>query len=200
MPLAAFILGLLSLTVALLALGWNIGAWLMSAGRARCLLLIGISNGQSIVFAPVEKSGYVDPERIDRLADQGFGFGGPKLLGVEVHNIGRSPLVVSRYEAVIEPKSVSLSPMAGSLGPALPYSIAPGDSAQWWISMNEIGATAKSATGVLVDEVTGVHMQVTTALRKEVRTKTSLRFGQRRPSQTSSSAAETTEPGPPAAS
>lgn len=200
MPLAAFILGLLSLTVALLALGWNIGAWLMSTGRARCILLIGVSNGQSIVFSPVGKNGRVNPADIDRMADQGFRFVGPKLLGVEVHNVGRAPLVVSRYTAVIEPKSLSLSPVADSLGPTLPHSIAPGDSAQWWISMNEIGATATTAAGVLIDEVTGVHMMVSTALRKDVRTKTSLFFGQPPPSQGSSSADETTDPGPSAAS
>lgn len=176
MPLAAFILGLLSLTVALLALGWNIGAWLMSAGRARCFLLIGVSNGSAIVFNQVGSDGQVNSEAIDLMSGQGFGFGGAKLLGIEVHNIGRAPLVVSSYEAVIDPKSLSLSPMADSMGPTLPYSIPAGDSAKWWIGMDQVAATASTASGTLVDQVTGVHMKVTTALRKEVRTKASLRL------------------------
>ena len=99
-----------------------------------------------------------------------------QVLGIEVHNVGRAPLVVTRYEAVMEPKSLSLAPVADAFEFTLPHSMAPGDSAQWWVRMDEVRATAHAATGAVVEQVTGAHMKVTTALRKETRTMTSIRL------------------------
>jgi len=201
MPLAAFILGLLSLIVALLALGWNVGAWLMATGRAKCILLVGFNTGDAILFTPVGRNGQRGgDDDVTRITDPRFGPVGQRLLGIEVRNVGRASLVVSGYEAVMEPRSMSIAQRINTLGPALPQSIAPGDSAQWWVEMDQVVAAGHLATATMVNKVTGVHMKITTGLRREVRTKTSLPFSHALPSQVSSSADETTDPEPPAPS
>ncbi|MER6970552.1 hypothetical protein ABT304_05815 [Nocardioides sp. NPDC000445] len=167
MPLAAFILGLLSLIVASLALGWNIYAWHRSIGRARCEVTVASGFDEECV------------ERIIRVPAKGH----TEFVGVEVHNVGRAPLVVrdyyvvpdeppqgrlSRFKSIIsrEPTfkfRVGITWRRWRFGPDLPFSIDPGTFATWWTPRSKLDEAYSD-----IPETTDVRIRVVMADGREV--------------------------------
>lgn len=122
MDVAALIIAVLALVIAAGSLSWQITQWLLSAGRARCVL--------------VRAAGVEDVmKRVVGAGAEGYS----SFIGVEVHNIGRAPLVVKHYgygprwpRKGLRRRVRGMGPMGWELGPALPHTIPPGDGATWW--------------------------------------------------------------------
>lgn len=168
------VLGVLGFGLAALSLTWQVAVWRLAPGRARCLLLHGALNAYGGVSGPVGKDG--KPRTADLELSAAQGYGGAEVLGIEVHNVGRAPLKVTSYSAVIEGTGISLSPMGDAVGPDLPHTIDPGDSAQWWSHMTSIKEAAWVAYEGRVPTTARAHMKITTAQRQEARTPHAIRL------------------------
>lgn len=151
---AADVIGVLGFAVAALSLGWQITAWFMSAGRARCVLASAVG---------------IDDDAVERaIGTRVEGF--KSFIGVEVHNIGRSPLVVRNYGYGLIPQRRLFGRSAPwtfgwDIGPALPHTIPPGDAALWW--------TPTEIVRSRLPDGSVIQMRIVTAHGRVVRSKNS---------------------------
>ncbi|WP_406025969.1 hypothetical protein OH802_05820 [Nocardioides sp. NBC_00850] len=157
----ADIIGVLGFALATVSLIWQVAQWFLAVGRARCFLVRAF--GTEEVLPGVLG---VDPE------------GHSSFIGVEVHNIGRAPLVVRYYGVVPEfpPERSLLKRFKFKMGwsgwrygPDLPHAINAGDSATWWVPLEQV----RDQTSTTVPTVTRVRMRIITAHGRAVMTKDS---------------------------
>ena len=161
-----------SLLVAGLSLGWQILAWLLSAGRPRLVLLHGMVGDRGVMTGPVERGGA--PRDIARIRDQGFD--GEEIIGVQVTNRGRASLTVESVAVRMKGSPTSYVPVDQLIGETLPYQLAAGTNSSWFTPMGicrELAATLQSTVG---EHVKGVYIVVTFATGKSRRTPTTLRL------------------------
>lgn len=173
MDLAALIISAVAVLFSGAAFGWKVAEWLMSAGRARCYLMHGAQNDLMSISALVGRDGRPRTSEVEQLATVAEVVGADAL-GVEVHNVGRSPLIVKNFAVVIEGAKMTFGPAGNATGPALPHTIHPGDAESWWMPMHVVMAAAYAAYDGAPPPEVRAHMTITTPQRQVIRTKRSM--------------------------
>jgi hypothetical protein len=130
MAVASFVFSAVALALSGAAFGWQILSWFMSGGRVRAQLRIGCANSAGIVSTPADllKNGW-----FERLARQGYV---QPIAAVRVHNRGRLPVYINRWG--VEVASASFNPVAGSIGPDLPFKLEPGQDETWALPLEAV--------------------------------------------------------------
>jgi hypothetical protein len=144
MDTAALIIACFGAVVAVLSLGWQIAAWMMEGRRVRVDLKHGAMGHNGFVVGAVERSG--KPRDLSRVIAEGFT--GREVLGITVTNIGRAPVTVTRYSAILIRGALSFSPIAIQIGPAFPFRLQPGESESWYADMLDVNALVHAAAAV----------------------------------------------------
>lgn len=135
----------IALYAALVATGsavWQAATFALTGGRVKVQLRVGAMNRGGMVTAPPSS---LRPEWIRELAEQGYS---APIVAVRVANVGRQPVTVASW-SVVSPRGVSLSPMADSIGPALPHRLEVGESETWAVDMRSVQAFMQTTTEVL---------------------------------------------------
>lgn len=151
----ADIIGVLGFALAVLSLGWQVVTWVMSAGRARCFLI---------------RADGIDEAAVERVIGK-RAKGHTSFIGIEVHNVGRAPLVVRHHGYRVKAwkrlfKRRDHGRMGSdALGPRLPHTIPPGDAARWW--------TPTAHVRHHVPEDSLIQVWIITAHAREVRARSS---------------------------
>lgn len=133
---AAIGVSAVSLAVSCLSLGWQIASWLMSAGRVRVELKHGLINSGAAFLGPVGKKGTL--RNLTSLRGQGVT--GQEVLAIEVVNVGRAPVTVTKYGATLRGAEVSVTPVHDTIGKSLPFRLEPGESETWAIDITSVRA------------------------------------------------------------
>lgn len=173
LAIAALAVALLSLVIAASALGWQIAAWLLEAGRARVQLRLGAfsSTGAGLVTHAVDSK--LDPDKAIRdLMSQGYT---APVLAVSVTSIGRAPVTVQSWSAHAAKIGISFMPLADLIGDPLPKRLEPGETYTWAAPLQS--ATALVDAGQVVRDTGGVddvYVVVELGSGKKLRTPTSL--------------------------
>lgn len=162
----ALLISAVSLLLAGLSLGWQIAQWLLSAGRAKVVLMHGLVQGAGAFVGPVGKSG--SPFDLDKLRRQGID--GPPVVGIQVINHGRAPLSVERVSLCTRGGVMQFVPIGDVLGPELPYRLEPGTNASWYVTEDNAARLAHSSRQALGEPVTGVYMTAQLGTGKTVKT------------------------------
>jgi len=164
---AAIGVSALSLIVASLSLGWQIAIWLMSAGRIRVTLQHGLLTGSGAAYlAPVNKKGKL--RSLSHLAEQEVS--GQEVLAIEVVNVGRAPVTVTRYGAHVRGSDVTATPMRDAIGKELPFRLESGEAETWAIDIDSVRRLV-DAGQVLEPGARVVDMTVDLATGKKARTR-----------------------------
>ena len=134
MQITTFSVAVLALTVSLLSLSWQIFSFRLSGRRIRTYASIGwVGIGNQLVLQSIKKSD--DP--LDLLS-QISGLGpSTAVLGVTIHNVGRSDLYVSSVFIVDASGSNTYFPAASAGWPTLPCLLKSGDSENWYLKTSE---------------------------------------------------------------
>ncbi|OZF42110.1 phosphoribosylamine--glycine ligase [Rhodococcus sp. 14-2470-1a] len=167
----ALLISALSLVLAGLSLGWQIAQWLLSAGRPKASLMHGLSDGAQAWVGPVRKDG--TGFDMSRLRQQGVT--GSPVVGVQVTNHGRAPVVVETVAMLPRGGSARLVPIGERIGPDLPLTLQPGANASWYLSAEHAERLVRSSREVLHERVSGVYMTAQLATGKTVETPRTLR-------------------------
>jgi hypothetical protein len=119
--LAVIALGIaiLSLLIATAALGWQIAAWLLEAGRARVKLRMGgIGRGGALISQAVAGRDFDGAAAIQQAAREGFTV---PVLAVRVTSTGRAPVTVQQWMVKGQNTGFGVSGFGDSvIGPPLP--------------------------------------------------------------------------------
>jgi hypothetical protein len=134
---AAIVIATASAGISAASVTWQVTSWKLSAGRLKVSLLHGVSTGTGYVASPITRDGR--PQT--RVADQGW-ISGPSALGIEVVNVGRSPVTLMRYGARDRGHGISYAPIRDFDGPSFPHRLAPGEGATWLLPPGAIPAIA----------------------------------------------------------
>jgi hypothetical protein len=169
---SALIVSAVSLLVAGLSLGWQVAQWLLSAARAKAVLLHGVLGPGGAYVGPVLREGRAHD--VQSLRTQGAT--GPEVVGVKVTNHGRAPLVVEGVAVKMHGSGMSLVPIADRIGPELPCRIEPGANATWYTPMDGAKALVSSTREVLHHSITGVYMTAELGTGKTVKTRNALQM------------------------
>jgi len=86
------------------------------------------------------------PETLVRLAPEGFG---QPIIEVEVRNVGRLAVTVSRWSLESNIGGVSCVPIADSIGSTLPHRLDAGESQTWVTDLRNAVTLAQTTTEVL---------------------------------------------------
>ncbi|MCL2468572.1 MAG: phosphoribosylamine--glycine ligase [Micrococcales bacterium] len=167
----ALLVAAVSLLVAGLSLGWQMAEWLLSAGRPRATLLLGVAQGAGVYCGPVPKSGRLLD--LDQFLRQGID--GPEVLGIQVTNHGRAPVTVDRVAVLTQGGTVSYVPGDDLVGPGLPCTVEPGRNNSWYVPLDKALALASASREAAGEPVTGVYMTALLGTGKAVRTRRTLR-------------------------
>lgn len=168
---AALLISAVSLLLAGLSLGWQIAQWLLSAGRAKATLMHGLVQREDPYVGPVAKNG--SPFDLAKLRRQGID--GPSVVGIQVVNRGRAPLSVERVSLCTRGGTLQFVPIGDVRGPALPYRLAPGTNASWYVSEDNALRLVNSSREALGEPVIGVYMSAQLGTGKTVKTPQTLR-------------------------
>lgn len=138
MQTATLIIAVLGVLLSALSLGWQRATFVLSGGRVKVHLIIGAmhpSGSGLMSITDVEKTpAHELPQRIAEFRRHGYT---RPVIGVEVINIGRMPVTIAKWEVATTAK-VSLRPMAGSVGPSLPFELGAGKSETWLADLSEV--------------------------------------------------------------
>lgn len=167
----ALLIAALSLVLAGLSLGWQIAQWLLSGGRAKATLLHGVRQGSDAIIGPVGRDGA--GFNITDLRRQGID--GAEVVGIQVTNHGRAPVVVEGVRLCPRGGAMRFVPVAERLGPELPYTLEPGSNASWYMTADHAAALADASREVLTEKVTGVYMDAQLGTGKTITTRETLR-------------------------
>lgn len=167
---AALIVSAVSLLVAGLSLGWQVAQWLLSAARPKAKLMHGVVDGSGAYVGPVGRSGA--RLNVQQLRPQGIA--GPEVIGIQVTNHGRAPLVVERVTVHTRGGQMTFMPVGDLIGPTLPQTIEPGANQSWYTDLDRANALASSSREVLKEQVTGVYMTALLGTGKTIKTPRSL--------------------------
>lgn len=167
----ALLIAALSLVLASLSLGWQIAQWLLSGGRPRATLMHGVWQGPGAYVGPVGKDG----AGFDLTPLRRQGIEGPPVLGIQVTNHGRAPVVVESVQLRPRGGVMRFVPVGERLGPDLPYTLEPGSNASWYLTADHATTLAESSRDVLGEKVTGVYMSAQLGTGKTVTTGQTLR-------------------------
>lgn len=139
----AFLISCASFVVAGMSLGWQVLEWLLSAGRAKGVLLYGVQGRGGVVTKDVIRSETPPDQSVARSQ----GFLGPEIVGIRIVNVGRAPIVVEKIEVCLRGVGMAFRPMGDLIGEELPCSIPPGANSSWytpWANGLAITSAAKA--------------------------------------------------------
>jgi hypothetical protein len=170
--LATFVIAVVGLVIATSSLGWQVAAWLLSAGRVRVQLRHGIIGRRGTGLYNVPRSG--EPVDVDSIWRHGFT--GPEVLAVKVVNWGRGPVTVTRYRLGIPGSSESLviHRESDNIGPKLPARLEQHESETWAVDM-ELVRVFVNPSGVVPTRKRRVQMTVELATGARRTTRRALR-------------------------
>lgn len=144
MDIAALVIACFGAIMAVLSLGWQIAAWMMEGRRVRVVLKHGSMGQNGVAVGMVRRSG--KPNDLRNVIAEGFT--GREVLGITVTNIGRAPVTVTKYWAVLIRGALSFSPIGGQIGSPLPFRLQPGESESWYVDMLDVNALVTTAAAV----------------------------------------------------
>lgn len=170
MSLAAFLLALVGLVVAMLSLGWQVASWALSGRRVKVNLLHGVQGRGGFATGKVKPGGA--PLNLGTMRSQGWD--GIEVIAAEVINVGRAPVIVTRYSVHAVGAGMSYTPLRDWIGPDLPFRLEPGASETWYSDIADARALVHSL-GAIGKSATHVYMTVTLGTKEEKRTATTLR-------------------------
>lgn len=172
MAIVSLVIASISLLVAVLSLGWQIGQWLLSGGRPKATLLHGVQGRGGVFTGPVEKAGR--SRNVEDLRKQGFY--GPEIVGVQVTNHGRASVAVESVALCSRGGGISYVPNGDLIGPQLPYRLDAGTNETWFVDA-ELGRSLVAVSRNSLQKPTqGVYMTVTLGTGKTIETPTTLRI------------------------
>ncbi|MET9225820.1 hypothetical protein [Lentzea sp. NPDC003310] len=158
MSLAAVIVASLALIVSCLSLGWQIFSFNRSGRRAKVYVSIGWrGNGTQLLLQSIKRRD--DPlDVLSRLSGNGPS---TPVLGVTVHNVGRSDLYVSAVFIMGKSRASSHLPASGATWPALPHLLKAGDSENWYLDIFEFMSICKTLGDGNIKDVRRLGMRIT---------------------------------------
>lgn len=129
MELAAFIVALLALVVGMLALGWQIAAWVLDGRRVQAVLRYGARVMGGVVVGPVDRLG----KPLD-LTDASVPGGlGDEVIGVQLSNLSRTSRVrVESFAARVD-SGAAFDPQGTAIGESLPCWLEAGETKSWYM-------------------------------------------------------------------
>jgi hypothetical protein len=128
MSAAALAVAIVGIVLASISLSWQAFVFVLSGSRVRADLHHGARDASGVV------SGLPGTQSLQSLAEQGFSV---EVIGVEVFNVGRLAIQVTRVSAALA-NGVSVSALAGTIGPDLPYRLEAQSSASWFLPAEPI--------------------------------------------------------------
>jgi hypothetical protein len=173
--LAATALGIaiLSLVVAAAALGWQIAAWLLEAGRARVQLRVGgLARDHPGLITQGVKKGVDAAAAVEQAVREGYDV---PVLAVRVTSTGRAPVTVQQWTVKAKASELGATPLADSIGPSLPKRLEPGETETWCLALESVHRLV-AASQVIKDtgNVDEIYVEVELGSGKIVRTPTSV--------------------------
>ena len=124
------------------SLGWGVASYILSGGRVKIELLGGWVGAAGLVTAPL-----TGPLRQPDAPVH------EPVLAVRARNLGRLPVVVEGW--YVKVGQISLGHVQHPANPAVPSTIAPGESETWVAPLAEVVAAAEAAShaGLRFDEL-----------------------------------------------
>lgn len=135
MQTATLSIAILALLVSCLSLGWQIFSFSASGRKVKTFVSIGWRGAadDALILSSIKRRD--DPlDRLSKTAGQGPS---TPVLGVTVHNVGRSDLYVSGVFVVGNSTANTHIPAARATWPELPHLLKSGDSANWYLDTAE---------------------------------------------------------------
>lgn len=149
---------IVALVLSALSIGWQAATFVLTGGRVKVELRVGAfhASGSGMIHAAVK-----DAASAWSGHEAAQGYTRPVLV-VQVRNVGRLPVTVTEWSVVAQPGGASFRPVAGSIGPNLPYRMEPGTSETWAVDAGEVLNLAKvsAATSKVAGGVTRIHGRV----------------------------------------
>lgn len=167
----ALLISALSLVLAGLSLGWQVAQWLLSAGRPKATLVHGLADAGQAFVGPVRRDG----TGFDIADLQRQGITGSAVVGIQITNHGRAPVVVESVKLLPRGGVMQFMPIGERIGPDLPYKLEAGANATWYMTANHAATLVETSRDVLREKVTGVYMTAQLATGKTIRTRRTLR-------------------------
>lgn len=126
MQIATLVIAVFGAIVGTASLTWNVVQFLLAGPRPKAHLIVGaVTPGQHLVTGPASAAIF---ETFDRLAKEGYT---QRVIGVKVVNHGRAPTRVQRWSVKCAQSGISVTPIGDTIGPTLPYDLAPQTSETW---------------------------------------------------------------------
>ncbi|MET9225834.1 hypothetical protein [Lentzea sp. NPDC003310] len=157
MSLAAVIVAGLALIVSCLSLGWQMFTFSRSGRRAKVYVSIGWrGNDTQLLLQSIKRRD--DPlDVLSRLSGNGPS---TPVLGVTVHNVGRSDLYVSAVFITGKSRASNHLPSSGTTWPALPHLLKAGDSENWYLDVFEFVSICKTLGDGNLKDVRHIGMRI----------------------------------------
>lgn len=148
----------MALIVSCLSLGWQMFSFTRSGRRARIYVSIGWRGvGKQLILQSIKRRD--DP--LDLLSRMSGNGPSTPVLGVTVHNVGRSDLYVSAVFITGASRASSHLPASGATWPTLPYLLKAGDSENWYLDVLEFKSIHKTLSNGNNRDVRRLDMRVT---------------------------------------
>jgi hypothetical protein len=138
---ATTILAVLGVVLALLSLAWQAATFYLSGSRVSVEIRSGVRSATAAATIP----GTAPVTHLEQMRSQGLE---QAVLGVRVHNSGRSPTSVVSIDLLL-PKGASYSQMG--FDPPLPFRLEAESEETWHIDADDVRAYAATLTKVLGD-------------------------------------------------
>lgn len=152
MEVAALAIAILSLTLAALALGWQVAAWALDGPRLRATLQHGVLGRGGAVVSTVGRNSKM--RDMSSMQEQGWT---AKIMrfGIHLQRGGMS----AQY------------PEGNAWSPRLPYWLEPGESATWYTELQDAKALIRATRQAVRADAGGMFMTIETGTGKTVRTR-----------------------------
>jgi hypothetical protein len=132
MEAATLIIAVFGAVIGAASLGWGVASYTLSGGRVKNELLGGWV-GAALVSGPLTAS----------LAQPDATFHEP-VLAVRARNLGRLPVVVEGWYVRMD--QINLGHVQHAANPAIPFTLARGESETWVVPLAEVMAAAEAAS------------------------------------------------------
>lgn len=99
------------------------------------------------------------------------------MIGIAVTNVGRAPVRIDRYSAVLQRGGMSFSPVADAVGPGLPFRLAPGETETWFALADDAHRLGSSMRAIGRNVSDDVFMSVELGTGDTVRTRRRVALG-----------------------
>lgn len=100
---------------------------------------------------------------------------GVEVVGVQVTNHGRAPVIVESVSLRPRGGSMSFVPIGERIGPELPHKLEPGANASWFLDHAHAVRLTEASRSAAGEKVSGVYMAAQLGTGKTIKTKRTLR-------------------------